>query len=180
MVKKTGKQASDIVFEPKLRPIQSGAFTDLAAVTKTHLFAQVIYYALGYALQAKASTPNIPTTRVEAFLQVVLHLTLIATLEDTTDEDEMTEESLQSFICHALSKSAKVGILNHPTIISLLQEIWTMEDFDSCGAKIRLILRQFWQKRPRTYASATSSSRFPYDRIDTSSPASTSSTTPSK
>ena len=110
---------------------------------------------------------------LKTFLHVVLHLALIATLEDQTDEDEMTEESLQSFVAHALSKAAKAVYPGHPTIISLLQKISTMDDFSSCGPRIRLILRRFSQKRPRTFSAATASLRFPYDRIDTGSPAST-------
>ena len=48
MAKKTGKQASDIVYEPKLRQIPSGLFQDLSAFTRTPLFTQVIYYLLGF------------------------------------------------------------------------------------------------------------------------------------
>jgi E3 ubiquitin-protein ligase UBR1 len=36
--KKTGKQASDIVFEPNLRPITSGLFQNIAGFTRTPLF----------------------------------------------------------------------------------------------------------------------------------------------
>jgi E3 ubiquitin-protein ligase UBR1 len=171
MAKKTGKPASDIVYEPKLRPIKSGAFTGLAAFSKTPLFAQIIYFALGYTLQCQAVTPNIPATRVETFLQVVLHLALTATLEDDTDEDEMTDEPRQSFIHHALHKHAKFGLPQYPTIITILQKISTLEEFASCNTKIRLILKRFWQKTPRTFHSATAMMKFPFDRIETASPA---------
>jgi E3 ubiquitin-protein ligase UBR1 len=171
MAKKTGKQASEIVYEPKLRPIKSGAFTELSAFTRTPLFAQIIYFALGYALQSKVVTPNIPATRVETFLQVVLHLALIATLEDDADEDEMTEEPKPSFIRFALNKHAKLGLPHYPTIISILQKISTLEEFSSCGSKIHLILKRFWQKNPRTFHSATAMMKFPFDRIETASPA---------
>jgi E3 ubiquitin-protein ligase UBR1 len=129
------KPIADVVFEPNLRPILSGVFADLAAFTKTTPFAQIIYYSLAYALQAKTYTPNIPSTRVEAFIQVVLHLTLLAILEDNTDEDEMTEESLQSFVFYALSKSAKVGIPGYPTILALLQRLSSMDELKSCVPK---------------------------------------------
>lgn len=170
--KKTGKPIADVVFEPNLRPILSGVFADLAAFTKTTPFAQIIYYSLAYALQAKTYTPNIPSTRVEAFIQVVLHLTLLAILEDNTDEDEMTEESLQSFVFYALSKSAKVGIPGYPTILALLQRLSSMDELKSCVPKIRLVLRRLQQKRPRTYRSMNTTLGAPFDRMDTKSPAS--------
>ncbi|MCJ1363401.1 hypothetical protein MMC16_002508 [Acarospora aff. strigata] len=171
--KKIGRSISDVVYEPNLRPIVSGVFRDLAAFTKSTLFAQVIYYSLAYALQAKIYTPNVPNTRVEAFIQVVLHLTLLAVLEDKTDEDEMTEESLQSFVFHVLSKSAKFGIPGYPTIFRLLQGLSLMEELKSCVPKIRLILRRLQQKRPRTYKSISATIGAPFDRMDSESPAST-------
>lgn len=172
MAKKTGKKASDIVFEPKLRPITKGAFSDLPAFTKTPIFAQIIHHCLDYALSSQDCTPNIPMTRVEAFLQIVLHLTLVATIEDETDEDEMAEDSAPSFVSNALSKTKMTnrGVLS---IIGLLQKISTMEELQSCSPKIRTILKKFWQKRPRMYMSATATLRFPYDRIDADSPANT-------
>lgn len=170
--KKTGKSLSDVVYEPKLRPINSGVFADLAAFTKSPIFAQIIYYSLAYALQAKSYTPTIPRTRVEAFIQVVLHLTLLAILEDRTDEDEMTEESLQSFTFHALSKSASVGIPGHPTIFALLQALLFLDELKSCAPKIHLVLRRLQQKRPRTYRSISATFGVPLDRMDTASPAS--------
>ena len=83
----------------------------------------------------------------------------------------MTEDPKQSFIRHALHKHAKIGIPNFPTIISLLQKISTMEEFSSSGSKIRLILKRFWQKNPKTFHSATALMKFPFDRIETASPA---------
>ncbi len=175
MAKRTGKPASDIVFEPKLRPIQSGTFLELVAFTRTPLFAQVILSLLGYALQAKNWTPNIPDTRVETFLQVVLHLTLIAILEDNSDEDDMSEESLQSFVHLALSRSIEVGIIPaaEGSIIQVLQKLSLLDDFKACHLKIRLVLRRLQQKRPRTYRRTVATTMGePLDRCDTESPAS--------
>jgi E3 ubiquitin-protein ligase UBR1 len=46
IAKKTGRPVADIVFEPKLRHIQSGAFSALSAFTRTGLFAQTLYCTL--------------------------------------------------------------------------------------------------------------------------------------
>ncbi|KAK2766312.1 hypothetical protein FQN54_007829 [Arachnomyces sp. PD_36] len=170
MAKKTGKKASDIVFEPKLRPISRGAFSDLPAFTKTPVFAQIIHHCLDYSLSSRDCTPNIPMTRVEAFLQVVLHLTLVSTIEDETDEDEMAEDSAHSFVANALSKT-KMTSHGNLTVIALLQKISNVEEFQPCSPKIRHILKKFWQKRPRMYMATAATLKFPYDRIDADSPA---------
>ncbi|KAH1323948.1 hypothetical protein KXV58_007300 [Aspergillus fumigatus] len=170
VAKKTGKKASDIVFEPHLRPITSGAFSDLSHFTKTPLFAQLIHHCLDYVMSSKDCSPNIPSTRVETFLQVVLHLILAATLEDNSQEDEMADEARESFISNALSR-ARGTQAGNLTIIGLLEKISVMPEFSACGPKIRHILKRLWQKRPRAYASATASLTFPFDRVDTNSPA---------
>lgn len=167
MAKKTGKKPTEIVFEPKLRPITTGAFSELSTFTKTLLFAQIVHHCIEYATCSKDRTPAIPLTRIETFLQIVLHLVLVATLEDNTEEDDYTEESIHSFVSHALSKS-KMNL----TIIGLFEKITSMNEFETCSPKIRYILKRMRQKRPHTYASATLSLKFPYDRVDTGSPAS--------
>ena len=171
MAKKLHKQPADIVFEPKLRSIPSGAFTSLAEFTSKPLFAQIIYYALGYGLRAKHCTPNIPATRVEAFISVVLHLALIATVEDSTVEDDFTEESMESFVRYALRKTATEPVQGKPTIISILQAMSTMDEYASCSSKIKHMIRLFYRKRQRDFNDVTSTLSFPYGRLDTSSPA---------
>ena len=170
LAKKTGRKASDIVFEPKLRPITTGAFSDLAGFTRTLLFAQIVHQCLDYVMSAKSRTPTIPPTRVETFLQVLLHLILSAALEDHTAEDDMSDSSAPSFVSYALSK-ARITQEGNLTIVGLLEKISVISDFSACGSKIRHILKKFWQKRPRAYATATASLRFPFDRVDTNSPA---------
>ncbi|KAL2870967.1 putative ubiquitin-protein ligase E3 component (UBR1) [Aspergillus lucknowensis] len=170
MAKRVGKPASDIVFEPKLRPLASGVFSDLARFTRTPLFAQIVHQCLDYVVSSKDRTPTIPSTRVETFLQVVLHLILSATLEDNTDEDSIDEESAESFVSHALTK-ARATQVGNLTLVGLLEKISVMNEFSTCGPKIRHILKRLWQKRPRTYTSATASLKFPFDRIETNSPA---------
>lgn len=169
MAKKTGKKASDVVFEPKLRPITSGFFSDLARFSTTPLFAQIIHQCLDYVMVAKHCTPAIPATRIETFLQIVLHLILAAALEDNTDEDDI-DESSRSFISNALSK-ARTTQEGDLTTVALLERISVMPEFAACGPKIRHILKRFWQKRPSAYTSATATLKFPFDRIDTNSPA---------
>ncbi|RDW93752.1 putative ubiquitin-protein ligase E3 component (UBR1) [Aspergillus mulundensis] len=170
MAKQTGKKASDIVFEPTLRPLEYGAFADLARFTRTPLFAQIVHQCLDYVMTCKDRTPTIPPTRVETFLQVVLHLVLSAILEDHTDEDNIDQQSVESFVLHALTK-IRATQMGNLTIVGLLEKISSMNEFSACGPRIRHILKRLWQKRPHMYTSATASLMFPFDRIDTNSPA---------
>ncbi|KAH7419755.1 hypothetical protein BKA64DRAFT_24749 [Cadophora sp. MPI-SDFR-AT-0126] len=175
VAKKTGRAASDIVFEPKLRPVESRAFADLSAFTRTGIFAQIIYYALLYPMKAQELTPTVPVTRVEAFLQVVLHLVLIAISEDTTDEDEMSEESLQSFVYIALTQPARSNFLpNAPaskTIAAILEILSRKDEYKACHPKITLVLKRMKQKQPRNFENAFARLGVPIDRISTASPA---------
>ena len=172
---KTGQNVDDVVFEPKLRPIPSGTFKDLAALTSTGMFAQVIYYSLLYPLVATKLTPDVPNTRVETFLQVVLHLVLIAIAEDTTDDDTMAEESPASFVHIALTRPGRSNFIpdspNAKTIVALLDLMSTKEEFKACHKKLLLILKKMKQKRPVTFDQAYASLGIPADRVNTSSPA---------
>lgn len=169
IAKKTGKKASDVVYEPKLRPITTGAFSELPRFSKTPLFAQIVHQCLDYVTVSDECTPNIPATRVETFLQVVLHLILAAALEDDTDEDAMADSA--SFVSNSLSKARNTRRAGNVTIVGLLEKISVMNEFSACGPKIRHILKTFWHKRPDSYKSATASLQFPFDRVDTNSPA---------
>lgn len=172
MAKKIGKKPSDIVFEPKLRPIMTGAYSDLSAFTRTPLFAQIIHHCLDYALCFKDKTPQIPSTRVEAFLHIVLHLTLLATLEDNSSENDGNDGHGTSFVSNALSKSRTTQADARLTIVGLLEKVSMASEYESCGAKVKHIIKAMWQKRPRSYAAATEKLKFPYERLDTNSPAS--------
>lgn len=173
MSKKTGRPAADIVFEPKIRPVESGAFTDLSAFTRTGVFAQIIYYALLYPLKAQELTPNVPTTRVETFLQVVLHLVLIAIAEDKTDE--MSEESPRSFVYMALTSTARHNFLPNSqawrTIAAVLEILSGKEEYKACHPKIALVLKRMKQKQPRNFETAFMRLGVSIDRISTASPA---------
>ncbi|KAI1645676.1 uncharacterized protein F4817DRAFT_165729 [Daldinia loculata] len=172
--KKTGKPAEEIVYEPKLRPIESGAFVKLAEFTSTGMFAQIIYYCLLYPLVAAKLTPKVPFTRVETFLQVVLHLILIAIAEDKANETN-SAAGIDSFVYIALTTSARSNFMQDApaakTIVSLLDMMSTKEEFKACHAKIALILRRMKQRYPRHFDTAYSRLGIPADRIDTASPA---------
>ncbi|KAK2736784.1 hypothetical protein FQN57_000556 [Myotisia sp. PD_48] len=165
----TGKNANDIVFEPKLTPISTGLFSGVSEFTRTPLFAQLIHQHLEYCLMYKFCTPNITHTRIEALLHVLFHLILLAVLEDENVEDDDATAS-PSFVFHSLSKKrqTQLGELN---IVELLQKVATVQEFESCAPKIRRILKGLWQKRPNLYAAATKDLSFPYDNFDTQSPA---------
>ncbi|KAL2756845.1 hypothetical protein ACRALDRAFT_2102485 [Sodiomyces alcalophilus JCM 7366] len=175
---RTGKPVEEIVYEPKLRPIPSGLFKDLSAFTATGMFAQITYYALLYPLVAEKFTPSVPWTRVETFLQIVLHLVLIAVAEDRTDENDMTEESVNSFVSLALTRHARSNFMpeapNAKTIVALLDMMSTKDEFKACHPKITLLLKRMRQKRPRGFEGEYLRLGISLDRINTASPASTS------
>ncbi|KAI0482332.1 hypothetical protein GGR56DRAFT_181516 [Xylariaceae sp. FL0804] len=170
LAKKTGNPIEEIVYEPKLRPIQSGAFTGLSDFTNTGMFGQIIYYALLYALVAARFTPKVASTRVETFLQVVLHLILVATSEDKS------ADTTNSFVYIALAVQGRSNFMQDApaakTIVSLLDILSTKEEFKSSHAKIALILKRMRQKYPQHFDSAYTRLGIPVDRINTASPAS--------
>ncbi|KAI9673882.1 MAG: hypothetical protein M1817_002088 [Caeruleum heppii] len=169
MSKKTVKPASEVVFEPKLRTIPSGLFTDLGAFTRTKLFHQMIYYALNYPLQAASWTTKIPPTRLETFLQVVLHAVLIAVAEDSSDDQSPSRGS--SFVHYMLTKPPGTMGTDQKTALSLLQTLSTVDDLRACQPKIRLILHRMQRKRPETFAACVQAQGISIDRMDTDSPA---------
>ncbi|RDW78036.1 hypothetical protein BP5796_05888 [Coleophoma crateriformis] len=175
MSKKTGRPVSEIVFEAKLRPIQSGVFSELSSFTGTGMFAQIIYYALLYPLKAQELTPSVPATRVEVFLHVVLHLVLIAIAEDKTGEEDMIDNSEQSFVHIALTRNARSNFIkNAPaakTIVAILEMMSTKDIFKSCHPKILLVLKRMKQKRPRSFDTAFQRLGVSVDRVSTASPA---------
>lgn len=170
VAKKTGKKASDIVYEPKLRPIPSGLFQDLSAFTRTPLFTQIIYYLLGYGLRAAAVTPNIPATRVETYIQFALQLLLVAVLEDKTEEHDWSQDAPDSFITSVLTKHANMGIPEHPTVLSVLKAIQEKEIYKGCESKINLIMHRLKQRQQNSFIIAAAALNMPTDRMDTASP----------
>ncbi|KAI1329616.1 hypothetical protein F5Y16DRAFT_90635 [Xylariaceae sp. FL0255] len=175
MAKKTGKPLEEVVYEPRLKPIESGAFIGLADFTSTGMFGQIIYYALLYPLVSAKYTPKVPLTRVETFLQVILHLILIAIAEDKSDDSNLTDAN--SFVFIALTTQGRHKFMQDApgvrTIVSLLDLLSSKEEFKACHPKINLILKRMRQKFPSHFDTAFSRLGIPLDRIDTASPAST-------
>jgi E3 ubiquitin-protein ligase UBR1 len=174
VAKKTGKSVEDVVYEPKLRPIPSGVFAGLSGFTSTGMFAQIIYYSLLYTLVYPTLTPQVPSTRVETFLQVVLHLILIAIAEDISDE----EQPQASFIATALNQQARSNFMpdapQAKTIVALLNLIASKDEFKACHPKVATILRRMRQKRPKAFEVSYERLGLSVDRMDTASPAASS------
>ncbi|MCJ1446568.1 MAG: hypothetical protein MMC23_007073 [Stictis urceolatum] len=164
--KKTGKPVSEVVLEPKPRVIKSGLFKDLTAFTNTAVFTQVAYYSLKWALTAHQHSSKLPVTRVEAFLLVVLHLLLIAVLEDRQEEESM-HGAHDSFIHRMLFKSPN----ERESIFMSLQGLLTRDEFKSCHAKAHLILIRAQQRQPQSYAKITATLGLAMERLGTDSPA---------
>jgi len=169
---KTGKDPSEIVYEPKLTPIQTGLFRDLAVITRTPLFSQVIFYFLYFAANSSHHAPSLPVTKVEQFLQFVLHLVLVAVLEDDTKEADVNTADELSFCSIVLRKRASGPNLEKTTIAQMLRQLADMETFKACEPKIRAILRHLRHKRPSTYTVWMHSIDLPVERSNTASPAS--------
>lgn len=152
--KRTGKPVGEIILEPKIRKIRSGVFSNLSSFTRTPLFAQVIYYSLMFPLQTQRPL-DIPITRVEAFVQVVLHLTLIAIQEDKSDEDDDSSVEGMSFVQFALCKHSP-GRGRLSSIFIVLIRLLEIEGIRGCHPKIRLIMHRLQQRHPRTFTSTIS------------------------
>lgn len=178
MAKRTGKAVEEVVYEPKPRPVPSGLFENLGAFTGTGMFAQVVYYSLLYPLVANKFTPSVPFTRLETFLQVVLHLMLIAILEDKTSDDDMSDDSHKSFVHIALTRFGRSNFMpeaqNSRTIVSLLNMMAAKDEFKAVHPKIALVLKRMRQKRPSAFETAYLNLGVSVDRINTASPANTS------
>jgi len=162
--KKTGKPAGDIVFEPKFRLINSGIFQNISAFSRTTLFAQVVYHSLNYAVKVNSHEPSIPVTRVEAFLQVVLHLVLAAVLEDfSTEHDAYSSSFVHHLLCGTKPQDPS-------SVLGLLKVLMEMDVFKGSHARIRLILLRTQQKRPNEYYRTTLARGLPMERYGSDSP----------
>ncbi|KAF2206769.1 hypothetical protein CERZMDRAFT_72050 [Cercospora zeae-maydis SCOH1-5] len=147
----TGKKLEDVVYEPHVTPIEEGLFKDLAAFTRTPLFVQILGAALNFAVNLEHVAPKVQVTRVETFLHMVLHLLLLAVLEDKTHSSPDT----------------------HPGLVSFLTQLASMDEYASSHPTAKNVLRQMQLKRPDKIAhTATSQLAQLLDRSGTGSPAS--------
>lgn len=169
MAKKSNKSPEDIVLEPKLHPIRCEAYAGLCNVVSTTLFAEVIHKILVYVAHDHKLKTGVSPTRVEAFLHIVLQLTLIATLEDGPQSED--DESGLSFVGNAVKLKLPTNGGADSTIVVVLHKIWQMDEYSSCRSKIRHIVRLLRQKRPHQFIEATTHLDFPSGRFDTASPA---------
>jgi E3 ubiquitin-protein ligase UBR1 len=168
--KQLKKDPDDVVLEPKLHTITSQGYVKLSAVCASILFSEVIFRSLVFVAEGYKSRAGVTATKAESFLQIVLQLALIATLEDHSDEDSMGSEH-SSFVYKACIYSFPNKMSLPQTLVSVLHRIWLMDDYSACRSKIRHILRIFNQKRPTCFAAATKDLVFPAGRFDTESPA---------
>ena len=164
--KKTGKPVEDVVLEPRLRNIKSGLFKDLSAFTRTKIFAQIVANSLRWAVTAHKHSNSIPTTRVEAYLQVVLHLILSAVLEDYSDDDMVPSSSDRSFVYDLLFASPSES----DSVFMSLQNVLSREDLKGCHPKTRMILLRVQQKRPQSVNRLTVSQGITIERLGSDSP----------
>lgn len=159
MAKKLGKDISDIVFEPKFLSLEGTLFKDLAAFTKTPVFAQMIFYFMQYCMIPGISA-DVQATKIEQLFQFVLHLTLVAVLLDDSDEDFMVDFTPHSFCYMALTKKAERAISPN-TIVGLLRRSMDMEHLKTCTPRAEAILRHLQKKLPTEYNSWASGLNFP-------------------
>jgi len=166
MSRKLNKQPDDIVLEPKLNSIRCEAYECLCGVIHTPLFTTTLCYMLEHMVNKPIPSPVSPS-RAESFLQVVLHLTLVATMEDHSVEEDVTR-SQSLFIKNALTQ--RIGERGL-TVVTALHRIWLAEEYVSCRSKVKHILRIFNRQWPAVFSEATKDLDFLAARFDSSSPA---------
>ncbi|KAI7510502.1 hypothetical protein KC347_g4270 [Hortaea werneckii] len=164
LAQKTGRKPEDVVVEPKLPELKGGMFSDLHAFTRTPLFAQTVGAALNFAAGGKNNIETLQVSRVETFLNMVLHLTLLATNEDAKG-DGFTNLAADP-VCSLPGKEGG------QSIVSLLITLSGMDDYAACHSAIKHVLRQMQLRQPDKLSAATGHLGSLLDRADTGSPAS--------
>ncbi|KAI4765150.1 hypothetical protein E4T52_02552 [Aureobasidium sp. EXF-3400] len=155
MAKKTSKSAADIVFEPSLPPISSGLFKNLGAFTQTTLFSEIVYWGLEFCLRHDEAVDKAQITRIETMLHVILHLTLLAVLEDVTPNGPRPMTAEDSFVRLALAVSHSEESADK-TIVESLFRLSKVKAFASCAPKVLHILKRMSEKWPEEFANAKS------------------------
>lgn len=168
IAKKTGIAETDVVFQPRLPLIKFGLFEDLAGFTRTSLFDLTIYAALNFALESvRDSQGKVPATRLETFLQVVLHLALVAVQEDPG----ALAVGRSTFISLATGRQSIKHDGSVASTFSLLDEILKTEQFAACEKKVTLIMKRMEQKQPDVLQKARERMGLTMSRDETQSPA---------
>jgi E3 ubiquitin-protein ligase UBR1 len=164
MASKTGKNVEDVVYEPTLQQIPSGLFANLSAFTATPLFAQVVETALSFAANVKSLPSKIQVTRVETFLHMILHLVLIATVDDSP--------RIEGFVKLATVPQNFMSSTEQRSVVSSLVTLSAMEEYASCHATIKHILRKMQLQQPEKLTRIIGPLGAVLDRMDAGSPAS--------
>ncbi|KAK6348619.1 hypothetical protein TWF718_006408 [Orbilia javanica] len=166
MATKLSIPEKNVVYEPRLKPIQSGAFIGLADITKTKTFTQMIYFGLLFGAIHKVINPAIPDTRVDSYMHALLYLVQIAIAEDDSAADA-TEGSFVSYalkskavplkdpssdILEVITAAQEATIEKAPTVAQLLYKIKIDGLHESCTAIIDVILKRIQEKKPTDYA----------------------------
>ncbi|EME42228.1 hypothetical protein DOTSEDRAFT_73147 [Dothistroma septosporum NZE10] len=170
IARKTGNKVEDIVYEPHLEPIGSGMFTHLAAFTTTPLFVQLAASALHFAIHVKEVAPKVQVTRVETFLHMVLHLILLAVVEDRSGSEEGFVKLASSVTCSFEASTAALQP-TQTTLVSLLLTTGAMDDYTACQPAVKNVLCKMQLRQPEKL-SVIGALGAMLDRGDSSSPAS--------
>ncbi|KAK3696636.1 E3 ubiquitin-protein ligase ubr1 [Vermiconidia calcicola] len=162
--RKLGKDADDVVYEPTLQPITSGLFMHLSAFTATPLFAQVVATALNYAANLRSMQTQMQVTRVETFLHMVLHLVMLAVIEDA--------EHSRGFVKLAASPQNFMSSSDQQSVVSALVTLTGMDEYASCHPTIKHILRKMQLQQPEKLTKIIGPLGAVLDRAAAGSPAS--------
>ena len=150
---RTGKPFDDVVFEPHMKPIKTGLFTNLSAFTQTPLFGQVIWGILHLALNPSA-LGKVPPNRVEAFLPLVLHLIMIASIEDDSATLELKPTSSFNDLVLHTENNAMIpeATESAPTILHQLFKLRDMPNqHEASKPRIRRVLQRLRDSRTSTF-----------------------------
>lgn len=159
MARKTGKKVEDVVYEPRLETIDGGLFGGLAAFTSTPLFVQLLGAAFQFAIDAKRAAPKVQSTRVETFLHMVLHLSMLAIIEDRSETDSEGGFVYQascntcSYAAHGLPEANPFN--EQTSLVKLLLETSTHSEYTSCHPAIKHVLSRMEVRQPEKVAAAT-------------------------
>jgi E3 ubiquitin-protein ligase UBR1 len=161
VAKKTDKDIADIIYEPKIEPIESGVFQNLSGVVAAPVFSQMLFYFIQYTMLAPNIAPEVPSTKVDQFFQFLLHLTLVAVMLDESDHPN-------SFCQRVFTKEAQNTVATK-TIVGLLHRSMELDHLKPCAPKVKNILEHLRRKAPVEYAAWLSTLRMTGDAQDESS-----------
>lgn len=147
--KATGTNAEDVVFEPQIPTITTGAFVELDAFTKTPLFVQTIYYFLQYFETRDPQVTKVPTMKLESFLQSILHLILASI---TAEKTHRPGEPIRSFTTNAVGSADT----RDRSLVPLLQSVAANDRYKAFEPKIRVILKRLQEGKPAEFAAVAS------------------------